>query len=201
MITLYDLPLSGHAHRVRLLLSILNLPYTKVTVNMIEGEHKTESFLKLNPLGQVPVLKDDDLVLRDSTAMLVYLATKYDGHRCWLPEAPKLAAQIQQWLATSVKELALGPAVARSANVFGREVNYEEAVERSCRLLSSLYEPHLEVNSWLVGEHATIADLANYSYIAVADEGGLDMQSYPNIRAWLSRVEALEGFEAMPRAM
>ena len=71
---LYDMPRSGHAHRVRLLLSLLDVEYEQVMVDMTNGEHKTAEYLKLSPLGQVPTLVDGDIVITDSTAALIYLA-------------------------------------------------------------------------------------------------------------------------------
>lgn len=200
MMVLYDHPLSGHAHRTRLFLAILNLPYERINVDLSQGEHRQNAFLELNPLGQVPVLIDNKLTLRDSIAILTYLALKYDSRRTWLPQDPARAAQVQQWLATSVKELALGPAAARAAKVFGRKVDHPRLVEKSHALLGTLFEPHLSANNWLVGDQPTIADLANYSYIAVADEGHVLLDHYPHIRQWLTRIEALDGFEAMPGA-
>ena len=201
MIMLYDYPLSGHAHRARLLLSLLKLEYVRKTINIRDGENRETAFLKLNPLGQVPVLVDEDVVLRDSTAILVYLASKYDPTRSWLPQDVVRAAQVQQWLTTSVKELAMGLAAARAVKVFNRDVDHAAAVEQSHALLKTLFEPHLENNDWLVGGKATIADIANYSYIAMADEGEVDLMTYPHTRAWLARVEGMDGFEIMPRAL
>ena len=96
-IRLYDNPVSGHAHRVRLFLSLLDLEFETIVIDMREGEHKTPDYLKLSPLGQVPTLVDDEIVITDSCAALVYLAKKY-GDSQWLPEDPEGAARIQRWL-------------------------------------------------------------------------------------------------------
>ena len=81
MIKLYRHALSGHSHRVEMFLSLLDLDYSLIDVDLMNGEHKTEQFLKLNPFGQVPVLDDDGVIIFDSNAILVYLAEKYDdGH-------------------------------------------------------------------------------------------------------------------------
>ena len=82
--TLYDYPRSGHAHRVRLFLSIIGQPYESVMVDMQKAEHKDPDYRKISPLGQVPTFTDDDEVISDSTAALVYLAIKY-GDESWLP--------------------------------------------------------------------------------------------------------------------
>lgn len=198
MIRLYDLPLSGHCHRVRLLLSLLGLEYERVHVDLGAGAHKQPEFLRLNPLGQVPVLKHDGLVLRDSSAILTYLALRFDPARRWLPGDPASAAQVQEWLATANKELALGPARARLINVFGAAFDPAEHIALGQRLLA-IYDAHLSARDWLATDHATIADVASYSYVAHAPEGNVDLEPHAHVRAWLGRVEALPGFVPMPR--
>jgi len=115
---LYDYPLSGHAHRLRLFLSLLGLEYERVTVDMAKGEHKAPEYLKLNPLGQVPTLVDGEVVVTDSTAGLVYLAKKYGGEQ-WLPGDPAGAARVQRWLSSASGELWRGPSTARAIAAVG----------------------------------------------------------------------------------
>jgi glutathione S-transferase len=197
-IKLYDNPVSGHAHRVRLFLSLLGLEYETAIINMKEGEHKTPDYLALSPLGQVPTLVDDDTVITDSCAALVYLAKKY-GDMHWLPEDPAGAARIQRWLSTASGELYRGPVIARAIELFGGDDDYDAAVQWSDRLLPWM-QMELSDHTWLAADHATIADIAMYSYLRVADEGGLDISDYPDIERWLRDVEALDGFIPMTRA-
>ena len=93
---LYDLELSGHAHRARLFASLLNLDTTLVPVDLLNGAHKQPEYLQKNPFGQVPALEDGDVTIFDSNAILVYLATKYDANRTWYPQDPERAAQVQR---------------------------------------------------------------------------------------------------------
>lgn len=199
-ITLYHNPLSGHAHRPWALLKLLNLPFKEVHVDFFKGEHKTAEFLALNPLGQVPVLVDGTIVVRDSTAALVYLALKYDPSRQWLPEEPVLAAEVQQWLAISTKEVFDGPGTARMIKIFNAPRDHAEAVAKTDALLSQLFENHLAARDWLVGEQPTIADIANYGYIAAVTEGEVDLALYPNTQAWVRCMENYHGFAPMPPA-
>lgn len=194
---LYDFPWSGHAHRVRLFLSLLGQACEKVPVDMLKGEHKDPAYLELSPLGQVPTLVDGDTVITDSTAALVYLALEYGDDR-WLPADPAGAARVQRWLSTASGELYRGPVQARSALKWKRDVDYPRAVQWAERLFQWM-ESELAGRTWLAGDHATIADVAMYSYIRVADEGGLDISPYAAILRWLGDVEKLPGFEAMPR--
>lgn len=192
-ITLHGFPLSGHSHRVQLALSLMGLPHQVVQVDLKNGAHKTPAFLKLNPFGQVPVLDDNGTALFDSNAILVYLATKYDADRRWLPIDPKAQADVQAWLSVAAGLVAFGPAAARLITVFGAKFNAEEVIGRAHNLLKVM-DGQLASRSFLVGDQATLADIAGYSYISSAPEGNVDLAAYPNVRAWLARMEALPGF-------
>lgn len=194
---LYHHPLSGHAHRTHLFVSLLGLPHELVEVDLMAGAHKTPEFLKLNPFGQVPVLEDDGVVIADSNAILVYLAKKA-GRGDWLPEDPVGAAAVQRWLSVAAGEVAYGPAAARLVTVFGAKFNAEEVIGRAHTLLARL-ESRLSGQDWLVGDHPTIADVAIYSYVARAPEGNVDLSRYPSVGDFLRRVEALPGFVPFAR--
>ncbi|CAN7226324.1 glutathione S-transferase [Pseudomonas sp. LjRoot71] len=196
-IKLYRHPLSGHAHRVELLLSLLKLPTELVFVDLANGAHKKPEFLAINAFGQVPVIDDNGTLLSDSNAILVYLAKKY-GNGSWLAEEPLAAARIQRWLSVAAGQLAYGPASARLITVFGALLNAEDVIARSHALLKVM-DSELAAEPFLAGNTATIADVANYTYIAHAPEGNVSLQAYPNVRAWLERVQALPGFVPMQR--
>lgn len=189
---LHHHPLSGHSHRAVLLASLLNVPHELVEVDLKAGSHKRPEFLALNPFGQVPVLEDDGVVVADSNAILVYLAKKA-SRTDWLPEDPRGAAAVQRWLSVAAGEVAYGPAAARLITVFGAKFNADEVIARAHTLLGRL-EARLQDADWLVGSRPTIADVAIYSYVARAPEGNVDLSGYPNVNAFLRRVEALPGF-------
>ncbi len=189
---LHHHPLSGHSHRAVLAASLLNVPHELVEVDLKAGAHKRPEFLALNPFGQVPVLEDDGVVVADSNAILVYLAKK-SGRTDWLPEDPSGAAAVQRWLSVAAGEVAYGPAAARLITVFGAKFNADEVIGRAHTLLGRL-EARLEDANWLVGSQPTIADVAIYSYVARAPEGNVNLTAYPNVNAFLRRVEALPGF-------
>lgn len=202
-ITLYRHALSGHSHRVHLALSLLGLPYRLVDIDLKQGEHKRPGFLRMNPFGQLPVIDDGGTVVHDSNAILVYLATRYDPARRWLPEAPQAQAAVQVWLSVAAGQIAFGPAAARVATVFGAALDTEGAIRRAHQLLAVM-EPLLAGRRWLAGQlpaagapdgtAPTLADIAGYSYLAAAPEGNVDLAPYPAVRAWLQQVEALPGF-------
>jgi len=194
MITLYNMPLSGNCHKVRLFLSLLKLPYQMI--NLASGEQHSTDYLQLNPFGQAPILDDDGLIIRDSQAILVYLASHYGGKQWWLDDACQLA-QITAWLSTSANEIANGPAMLRVHHKFGRGIDLVRAQQLSTKVLG-IIDRHLENRNWLVGNMLSIADIAVYPYLALAPEGHIYISIYPNIVTWLQRIRALPGYVSMP---
>jgi glutathione S-transferase len=186
---------SGHTHRVRLLLRMLDIPFRFVPAPA--EVRQTPEFRALNPLRQIPVLQDGALTLADSNAILVYLCKRYDPAGTWLPEEPAAAAHVERWLSIATGEIRYGPGLARLIAQFGVPGDAAWAGQIAARILAFMDE-HLESRAFLAADHATIADLACYSYVACAPEGGIALAPYPHVRAWLGRVEALPKFEAIP---
>ena len=197
-IKLYRFLLSGHSHRVELFLSLLRLPYELIEVDLAAKAHKQPAFLAMNPFGQVPVIQDGDITLADSNAILVYLAIKYDQEQ-WLPRDPTAAAAVQRWLSVAAGPLAFGPAIARRAMLSKPPVNTDEAIARAKNLFTVM-ETELNTSPFLTGNTPTIADIANYAYIAHAPEGNISLDPYPQLRGWLHRIEALPGFVPMAKS-
>nr|WP_316656116.1 glutathione S-transferase [uncultured Gellertiella sp.] len=189
---LYYHPLSGHAHRAHLFLSLLGIEFELVTVDLKAGAQKTPDFLKLNPFGQVPVLDDRGTVIADSNAILVYLAKKH-GDLNWLPETPACAAAVQRWLSVAAGEIASGPARARLITLFNAPHDAGQTIASAHRVLA-IIEKELASREWIAALHPTIADIALYSYVSKAPEGNVDLAAYGNIDKWLRRIEALKGF-------
>lgn len=197
-IKLYRHELSGHSHRVELFLSLLGKKYSLVDVDLMNGEHKTEAFLKINSFGQVPAIVDHDVTLADSTAILVYLAQKYGNE--WLPTDPVGQAKVQRWLSAASGELASGAAAARLANVFGASLDHQAAIAKGHKLLG-LMENQLTQSTYLASDTPTIADIALYTYVAHAPEGDVSLESYPKVRSWISNIEALPNFVPMKKSL
>lgn len=190
---LYITSTSGNAWKVRLLLSMLKVPFETIVLDTKKGENKTPEFLKLNPRGQVPVLVDGDKVFWDSTACLVYLARKHGGEQ-WLPADASGMAEVQQWLALSNNEMHYGLQWARGVKIGIRNIgSYDEYAAYGRNGLAVL-EGRLKANDWLACGRPTIADIACYCYTAVSPEGGLPHDNYPAVAAWVKRVEALPGW-------
>jgi glutathione S-transferase len=203
MIKLYDYELSGNCYKLRLFMSMLGLKYESVPIDFYPGrEHKSDWFRRINPLGQLPVIEDEGLVLRDAQAILVYLAARYDTSRQWYPvDDPRRLGEVSQWLSFADGITATASAARLHDGLF-----YEfdiEACRAGAHRLFRILDEHLwfgeqEGRDWIVpGEHPTIADIACFPYVILSEEGGISRQDYPAIRRWCDRVKRLDGFIVM----
>ncbi|WP_295007930.1 glutathione S-transferase [uncultured Dechloromonas sp.] len=193
---LHDLSLSGNCYKVRLLAALAGIPLDIVAVDFLAGEHKRPPLIDLNPWGEIPILEDGDVVLRDSQAILVYLARRYAGES-WLPGDATGMATVMQWLSTSANEIQNGPGAARLVDKFGYQLDKADTLRRAARILP-LLDAHLARHDWLALGRPTIADCAVFPYVALAPEGGVSLADFPHIRQWIARIKALPGFVPMP---
>lgn len=179
---------SGNCLKVKYTADHLGLPYTWVTVSALDGETRKPEFLAKNPMGQIPVIElDDDRHLAQSNAIIRYLAR---GSRL-LPDDAFRQAKIDEWLFWEQYSHEPYIAVCRFHMLYlGKPKESREAsrVERGEKALD-LMEQELAGRAYLVGEAFTIADIALVAYTRVADEGGFDLGTRPNVRAWISRCE------------
>lgn len=202
---LYEHPESGNSYKVRLLLSFLGLPYDSVLVDLFQDEQHQPTYLAINPRGEVPTLVDGEVVLRDSMAILIYLAAKYGAGR-WFPPLPARMAEIGEWLAFAASWVQYGVFTARALVSFGIPANglapgfpasLDEARVRGKRSLEIL-EEHLTGRMWLACEEPTIADVAVFPYVALAPMGDVSLAPYPAVQAWIERFRDLPGFITIP---
>lgn len=178
--------------------TVFDLPVELIEVDLAAGAQKTPTYLEMNPFGQVPVIRDGEVTLADSNAILVYLASKYADEQ-WLPREPARAAAVQRWLSVSAGLVAFGPAAARLITLFKAPFNAGEVIGRANGLFAVM-EKELRKSAFLAGDVPTIADVANYSYIAHAPEGNVSLTPYPHLRNWLARIESLPRFVPMARS-
>jgi glutathione S-transferase len=203
MLTLYDYELSGNCYKIRLMLGFLGLEHRTRHVDFHPGhEHKSDWFLALNPLGQLPVIDDDGEVIRDANAILTYLASRHDPSGQWGygPDAVR-NARIAEWLGFAA-DLTGSIGAARLHDAFGFDLDVESARRSGKRLLRVLDE-HLwfqdrQDHPWLVqGPHPTIADIACFPYTALSEDADLPRDDYPALRRWHDRFKRIPGFKPM----
>ena len=196
MAKLYDLEVSGNCYKVRLLCALLGVPLEIIPVDFMAGAHKKSPLIEMNPFGEIPIFVDGDVTLRDSQAILIYLARKWGGE-AWLPTDAASLARVSEWLMVAGNEIARGPNDARLHDKFGYKLDVGLAREKAARVLSVL-DSHLSRHDWLALSRPTIADIACMPYVALGHEGGVSLEKYPAVTAWIGRIKALPGFITMP---
>ena len=203
MISLYDYTLSGNCYKVRLLLHWLGLEYQRIPVDFHPGrEHWSAEFMaNINPRGQLPVLRDGDFLLPDAQAILVYVASQYDGSGQWYPKDAQTRGTITLWLALA-EDITRSASAARLHLAFGYPADRPAChckAHAAFRLLDDqLAENQHREQPWLVGARPTIADIACFPYTALAGEAGIDLIAYPALRRWIDDVRHWPGFITMP---
>jgi glutathione S-transferase len=201
-ITLYNYELDDSCYRVRLLLSMLGLDYQTFAVDMVPGhEEKTPAMRVLNPLGALPILRDGELVLYGTEAILAYLAKAYDPAGTWLPEAVPAFAGVMQWLNFSASVLAVA-VQARKVWLFGLPGD-EAALRSASRDAFRIMDDHMTLRqidgaTWFVGDSATLADLTLFAIFALSRDFGIDHDEFPALRTWIRRFRTIKGFKTMP---
>lgn len=192
---LFSYEFSGNCYKTRLFATMLGVPLEVVEVDLMTGEHLKPPVADLNPLCELPILTDGNFTLRDSQAILVYLARKYGGE-AWFPTEPSQMALVTQWLGTAAANVNFGPALARGIEHYRYPADKEMTLRISARLLRAL-ETHLKTRKWLELDRPTVADIAVFAYVAMGPEGGVPLAEFQNIRSWLHQISKLPNFFPM----
>lgn len=195
-IKLYGHPLSGHTHKVSLFLSILELEYEFEIIDLKTQQQKSEAFLNLNPQGQIPVLVHGEHIICDSNAILFYLAKTFDRKHHWYPTSVVEQAEIHRLLSIAAGPLTSGPATVSAIKLLGKKNNLDEALQVTQSLYLGL-ELLLSDRTWMASNEASIADIALYSYIKLAEGATSIGRDFPRILNWQKQVESLPGFMAV----
>ena len=201
---------SPFAWRVMLTLEVKGLAYQSTLLESSKGDHKAAGFLKLNPRGKVPLLKDDDFVLNESLAIMAYLDKK-------CPEPPLFGTSPQEtgliWRAVMETEaylLSAGDKVIRPV-FFGKGLDETEKIQQAAQAVRQelqRIDRELSASAWLVGKQISAADISLFPLVqTILRAAGKDAakslklellplaDTFPNLSAWVKRIEALTGYE------
>ena len=192
--TLYGIWLSGPTYKAGLAMSLMGQSFAYKHVDLRAGAHKQPEYLAINRFGQVPALVDGDLKLCQSGAILLYLADK-SGKMGGKTAEDK--ARVREWLFWEFDRLASNiyrPRAIKRGFMKADDNVHQMYVNQAGDALKVL-DGALAKSDFLVGSEATIADVAVYGDVAYAEEGAIDLSPYPNVKAWMARVEKLPGFK------
>ncbi|MEL6662029.1 MAG: glutathione S-transferase family protein [Pseudomonadota bacterium] len=190
-LTLYGDTMSGNCMKPRWIADALGVDYDWVHVDVLGGEAQTEDFLALNPVGLVPLaVWPDGRRLPESNAIMLYLAEEAGSDL--IPTDAFKRAQMMSWLFW--EQYSHEPYIAvRISRLHYRGIAEDELdpdlLAKGRRALGVM-EMQLTYTDWLVGDAMTLADVALVAYTRVAHEGGFDMDAFPAVQRWITRVEA-----------
>lgn len=198
---LHNYDLFENCYRVRLVASCAEVALELINVDAFPGEEeKSPEYLKLNPMGCLPILEDEGLVLRNLSAILMYVAEQ-DINKRFIPDDAKGRARMMDWLGFACDDLAVA-VQARAVALLDAAGDVAE-LRAQARALFRILDDHLTRQS-LRGEHfvagdvPSLADLALFPAFALSRDFNLDHHEFPALRLWARRVRLLPGFITMP---
>jgi len=195
-LTLYTFA-SPHGKSVSVALEELDLTYDVKVLNFQEKEQKSDWYLKINPNGRSPALVDHsngDYAVFESSAILLYLAQRFD-HEHKISYDPikefNLYNEDIQWLFFA--HGGIGPIQGQASHflkfcpedILYAQLRFVDEVKR----LYSVVEKRLEGREWLVGSHYGLADIKSFVWLMGGPFVEVDLEPYPNVRAWLQRIK------------
>jgi glutathione S-transferase len=197
---LYFHPMSGNSRRVLLVATHLEVPLERIVVDITKGEQRGEPHLQRNPNGRVPVLDDDGFLLWESRAIMQYLSEKTPGQTL-LPTDARGRAEVSRWLFWCAAHMSQANFILVQENfvkpLMGRPADPADGARGAA--LFAQYAPvldtHLAGRSWVAGDRLTLADFSLAAGFALAGPARLPVADYPNLRAWLGRVQELDAWK------
>ena len=183
---------SGNCQKVSITADFLQMPYQWIDIDISKGESRTDAYLRKSPMGQVPMIElDDGRCLAQSNAIIRYLA----HGTSLLPDDPFIQAKIDELLFWEQYSHEPYVATSRYHMVYlGRSKDEREdwRVERAEKALD-LMQKLIKGNMWFVGDSLSVADIALLAYTRLAHEGGFDLNTRPDVKAWIMRAEMALG--------
>jgi glutathione S-transferase len=157
-------------------------------------------FRAINPMGTIPCIQDDDLVLYESMAINLYLARRYGGE--FGPNSPREEGLMMQWsffAATEIETNALKISTTIAEDLGSSEMG-QAVLDVSARLLKrpfGVLEQHLAQHDYLVGNRFTVADINMAEVVRYAQGHDGLFEAHPAVKKWLETCQSRRGFKAM----
>ncbi|XP_035665215.1 glutathione S-transferase theta-1-like [Branchiostoma floridae] len=197
MLTFYYDIMSQPSRAIFQFLKANNIVYKDHPVAIRKGEHKSDWYMKINPMGKVPAINDNGFILTESVAILKYLAVRYVVPDHWYPSDPQQRARVDEYMAWQHMNTRFN-----SAGLFWKEVmipqmtgkpldkaTLNKAVSELNNTLDMLQTMFLKNQQFLCGDNITIADLLAVNELIQCLSSGRDVtQGRPKLQAWMNRV-------------
>lgn len=205
---LHEDPVSANCFKIRLTAAFLSIPLERRTYNILKGETRTSEFLaNVSDYGRIPVLQvGQSTFLPESNAACYYLADTHQSSTQLIPSDPLQRAQMLQWLFFEQNQHEVNIATLRfwlhlvgENNLSLDRKNQIDGKREAGKAVLDYMDAHLRTaeGGWFVAGRLTLADICLFAYTHVADEGGFNLDEWPNVRDWCKRVASSPGFVEM----
>lgn len=192
MLKIYGIPVSSPTNKVRYVANYLNISYEFIPVNLGAGEHKTPTYLNINPLGKVPAMDDDGFHLAESNAISRYLASK--SKATLYPSDLQSRAIVDQWIDYSSQHVM----IALSRIMFNTYFYKFAGIEKDERSLQDghkfiaqylpVVEQQLSQHNYLAGDKMTLADIAMLAALDTCELAEVDLSPYSHLNKWRKKL-------------
>jgi glutathione S-transferase len=199
MLKIYGIDVSPPVNAVRMCANALGLEYEYIQVNIPEGEHKSEKYLALNPVGKVPAIDDDGFTVFESAAIMKYLCRKNDAN--YYPQDLFRQAIVDQWLSFVCVHIYMALARVLFNKVIGPLIGApvdEQSLKTGYEFLARflpVIEGQLKKTKYLAGDELTIADFALLANVDPAEVIELDLSQYPKLNAWRENLRSQDFYQ------
>ncbi|MEO1398096.1 MAG: glutathione S-transferase family protein [Pseudomonadota bacterium] len=187
---------SGNAYKTALMLQLAGADWEPEWVNFFKGEHRSPEYLAINSMGEVPTLVDHtqgDIAISQSGVQLWHLADRFEQFAARNAQEHR---EVLRWILFDNHKLTGNIATFRFLNKFMGKGETPEGEFTKARMIQAIkmLDRHLKDRDWTVGDRVTVADLSMVGYLMWPDHYGVTWDDYPNIKAWLERIQALPNF-------
>jgi glutathione S-transferase len=199
---LYHFPPSPNSRRVLAVAYHLGLDPELIGLSLPRGEHMNPDFVALNPNHKIPVFIDDDgFTLWESTAIMLYLASKESGHTLYSDDI-KVQANINKWLYWNIAHWSPACGIYVYEYLFKNLLNLGEPDSDELKKGDELFlrfaevlDGHLNDRKWLVGDDVTLADYAVASFLDHIESAHMPIDNFKQIQRWYADIESLEAWQ------
>lgn len=156
------------------------------------------AFLAINPMGTIPSIEDDGVIVHESLAINLYLAKKHGG--ALAPQDLVEEAAMLQWALFAATEIETNALKISSASLSAPTEETTATIDVAARSLKrpfDVLEKHLTGKTYFVGERFTVADINTAEIVRYAQPHAPLFETRPALKAWLERVQARPAFKAM----
>lgn len=197
---LYGHNFSFNSNKIRFVANALGITYDFQVIDLAAGEQRQEWFLKINPIGKIPVLVDGDYSLAESNAIVRYLAEKSNSP--FYPSDLKKRSTVNQWMdfgsihmgTAAMGKILFNTFVYKMVNMPKDENSLQEGRTFLGKYLQ-IIDAQLKQGQYICGNEITLADFNILSVLDPCESVGFDLSPYPNVVAWRTKLQAKDFYK------